>query len=280
MANWNDLLNRMTSIATSYTSGIINPVTPVIATISNVSKINIPQTLRSVSTISRPTLSRISEIRNLPQINVIKTFPTIETLPSVALSIPGGLAVGASTALISPVLTWKSYITPSKSTPRIITIPGINTTQNRTIDTTQLRFGNMTPITNVTNTSLLTTQNTLPTISTIPTKLYKPSGGFMQLGTNKWGTATAVGTGYYKNTRVNNQVDYGTLYKTDKGAWYLVTPRGQVIQSGGVGSLSAMPKPQLRKQKYNRKKNSVKKAYGRIKQKSKIIRKKYRGGRK
>jgi hypothetical protein len=327
MANWNDLLNNMSRIALSYTQGITNPVTPAIATISNVSKINIPQVSRYVSTISRPlvsgvssigslskinipqtlqrsipttslsipaglgmsvvksvasplaigtiniskpALSRINKISNLPRLDIQKSVEIASQIPRNAIMVPGGLAIGAAGSLVSPLIRGEKFIYYEPRTARISTTPpptfsGLNTTNitNSTVNATALR-----------------TQDVLPSISTIPPPIYKPRGDFMSWGTNKWGTATMVGTGKYKNTRVNNQVDYGTLYKTDKGAWYLVTPNGQVIQSGGAGSLSAMPKLQLRKQKYNRTKKSNKKSCGKPNCKSKIKTTKRRGVRK
>lgn len=303
MASWNDLLNKMSSIAMGYTSGLMNPVTPVVTTISNLPKISIQKTTQGLSSISRPVISGVSS--NLSRINSIKTFPIIENLTSSALMIPGNFVIGASTSLVRPILTRGDYIkkiakTPDASTSR----SGLNMIQNRTITpiqnltisksalgslgnvtnkTNTTVWGNITPITNTSgyyNTTPLGKQNTLPTLIVTPSTLYKPSGSLMSLGTNKWGSASSVGTGYYKNTRVNNQVDYGTLYTTDKGAWYLVTPRGQVIQSGGAGSLSAMPKLQLRKQKYNRTKKASKIIYSKTKNKIKTNKKKYRGARK
>lgn len=303
MASWNDLLNKMSSITMGYTSGLMNPVTPVVTTISNLPKISIRKTAQGLSSISRPVISGISS--NLSRIDSIKTFPIIENLPSSALMIPGNFVIGASTSLVRPILTSGDYIKKIKTPAAPTSVPGLNMIQNRTITpiqnltisksalgslgnitpitNTTVWGGNITPITNTTgyyNTTPLGKQNALPTLMVTPSILYKPSGSLMSIGQNKWGSATAVGTGFYKNTRVNSQVDYGTLYKTDKGAWYLVTPRGQVIQSGGAGSLSAMPKLQLRKQKYNRTKKASKITYSKTKNKIKINKKKYRGVRK
>ena len=323
MASWNDLLNRMSSIALGYTSGLMNPVAPVVATVMNVpkisipqtaqyisnisnplvsgvsslgriSKINIPQTLQRtinipttsiskglaigvISPIAQPALSRINQISNLPRLDVTKSIYQGSQMATSSLMIPGGLAVGSAISLVSPYMRGEKFVyyepRTNKYEPR--------TNKTRTSPSPTFSGLNTTNITNSTvNATALRTQDVLPTISTIQPPIYKPSGSLMSIGQNKWGSASSVGTGYYKNTRVNNQVDYGTLYTTDKGAWYLVTPRGQVIQSGGAGSLSAMPKLQLRKQKYNRTKKASKITYSKTKNKIKINKKKYRGVRK
>lgn len=69
--------------------------------------------------------------------------------------------------------------------------------------------------------------------------IYLPASGtenFVAAGANKWGgNVTVLGTGNITHPLIK-QTDYGTLYKTDKGAWYIITPKGQMPQSGSSGS--------------------------------------------
>jgi hypothetical protein len=73
----------------------------------------------------------------------------------------------------------------------------------------------------------------------IDTTVFAPAPGtekFVLAGPNKWGgNVTVLGTGNITHPLIN-QTDYGTLYKTDKDAWYAITPRGQMPQSGSGGS--------------------------------------------
>jgi len=72
-----------------------------------------------------------------------------------------------------------------------------------------------------------------------PSAGYKPAAGtesFVNAGPNKWGSnPVLVGTGNVTHPLVN-QTDYGSLYQTDKGAWYVITPPGQIPQSGSSGA--------------------------------------------